>query len=139
MFISLGTLAYVFGAAPLANGQPALSDTAGTIALIAANAFVVFFGISWGPTVWVLLGEMFNNRIRAAALGLAAAAQWISNFLISTTFPALFRPTTSIYRTGFSPPGVNTLCSVSTSNPRALTFSETSFTFALCAGPPSFP
>lgn len=56
---------------------------------IAANAFVVFFGISWGPTVWVLLGEMFNNRIRAAALGLAAAAQWISNFLISTTFPAL--------------------------------------------------
>ena len=49
----------------------------------------MFFGISWGPTVWVLLGEMFNNRIRAAALGLAAAAQWISNFLISTTFPAL--------------------------------------------------
>ncbi len=89
MFVSLGTLAYVFGTAPLVNGQPALGDTAGTIALIAANAFVVFFGISWGPTVWVLLGEMFNNRIRAAALGLAAAAQWISNFLISTTFPAL--------------------------------------------------
>ncbi|MDQ4091942.1 MAG: MFS transporter, partial [Actinomycetota bacterium] len=89
MFVSLGMLAYVFGTAPLVNGQPALSDTAGTIALIAANAFVVFFGISWGPTVWVLLGEMFNNRIRAAALGLAAAAQWVSNFLISTTFPAL--------------------------------------------------
>jgi MFS transporter, SP family, sugar:H+ symporter len=89
MFVSLGMLAYVFGTAPLVNGQPALSDTAGTIALIAANAFVVFFGISWGPTVWVLLGEMFNNRIRAAALGLAAAAQWISNFLISTTFPTL--------------------------------------------------
>lgn len=89
MFVSLGTLASVFGTAPLVNGQPALSDTAGTIALIAANAFVMFFGISWGPTVWVLLGEMFNNRIRAAALGLAAAAQWISNFVISTTFPAL--------------------------------------------------
>jgi MFS transporter, SP family, sugar:H+ symporter len=89
MFVSLGTLAYVFGTAPLVNDQPALSDTAGTIALIAANTFVVFFGISWGPAVWVLLGEMFTNRIRAAALGLAAAAQWISNFLISTTFPAL--------------------------------------------------
>ncbi len=49
----------------------------------------MFFGLSWGPAVWVLLGEMFNNRIRAAALGLAASAQWISNFLISTTFPAL--------------------------------------------------
>ena len=89
MAVSLGTLAYVFGTAPLVNGQPALSNTAGTTALIAANAFVVFFGISWGPTVWVLLGEIFNNRIRAAALGLAAAAQWISNFVISTTFPAL--------------------------------------------------
>jgi MFS family permease len=89
MFASLVTLTYVFGTAPLVNGQPVLGDTAGSTALIAANAFVVFFGLSWGPTVWVLLGEMFNNRIRAAALGLAASAQWISNFLVSTTFPAL--------------------------------------------------
>jgi SP family sugar:H+ symporter-like MFS transporter len=89
MFVSLATLAYVFGTAPLVDGQPSLSANAGTVALIAANAFVVFFGISWGPTVWVLLGEMFNNRIRAAALGLAAAAQWISNFIVSTTFPTL--------------------------------------------------
>ena len=89
MFVSLAALAYVFGTAPVVNGQPTLSDTAGAIALIAANAFVVFFGLSWGPTVWVLLGEMFNNRIRAAALGLAVSAQWISNFVISTSFPAL--------------------------------------------------
>jgi hypothetical protein len=59
------------------------------IALVAANLFVVFFGVSWGPVVWVLLGEMFSNRIRAAALGLAAAAQWVSNFAISMTFPEL--------------------------------------------------
>jgi hypothetical protein len=39
--------------------------------------------------VWVLLGEMFPNRNRAAALGLAAAAQWIANCLITATFPAL--------------------------------------------------
>jgi SP family sugar:H+ symporter-like MFS transporter len=89
MFISLATLGYVFGTAPVINGQPQLTAATGTVALIAANAFVVFFGISWGPTVWVLLGEMFNNRIRAAALGLAASAQWISNFVVSTTFPAL--------------------------------------------------
>jgi MFS transporter, SP family, sugar:H+ symporter len=36
-----------------------------------------------------MLGEKFSNRIRAAALGVAAAAQWIANWLISTTFPAL--------------------------------------------------
>jgi MFS transporter, SP family, sugar:H+ symporter len=89
MFVSLATLAYIFGTTPLVDGQPSLNAKAGTIALIAANAFVVFFGISWGPTVWVLLGEMFNNRIRAAALGLAASAQWISNFIVSTTFPTL--------------------------------------------------
>ena len=57
------------------------------IALIAANLFVVAFGMSWGPVVWVLLGEMFPNRIRAAALGLAAAGQWAANWLITVTFP----------------------------------------------------
>ena len=61
----------------------------GTIALVAANLYVVSFGMSWGPVVWVLLGEMFNNRIRATALAVAAAAQWIANWLVSTTFPAL--------------------------------------------------
>ncbi len=89
MALSLGTLAVVFGTAPVEAGEPVLSDTSGIIALIAANLFVVFFGVSWGPVVWVLLGEIFSNRIRAAALGLAASAQWLANFAISTTFPAL--------------------------------------------------
>lgn len=89
MMLSLGTLAVVFGSAPVVNDSPVLGPMAGPVALIAANLFVMFFGVSWGPVVWVLLGEIFNNRIRAAALGLAAAAQWLSNFLISTTFPAL--------------------------------------------------
>jgi sugar porter (SP) family MFS transporter len=61
----------------------------GPIALVAANLFVVCFGASWGPLVWVLLGEMFPNSIRAKALGVAAAAQWIANFIITVSFPAL--------------------------------------------------
>ncbi|KSW29050.1 sugar porter family MFS transporter [Cellulomonas sp. B6] len=61
----------------------------GVTALVAANAFVVFFGATWGPLVWVLLGEMFPNRIRAAALGVAASAQWIANFVITLSFPEL--------------------------------------------------
>jgi len=89
MAITLGTMAVIFGTAAQVDGKPVLGDVAGTIALIAANLFVVAFGMSWGPVVWVLLGEMFNNRIRAAALGLAASAQWISNFIVSTTFPTL--------------------------------------------------
>ena len=59
------------------------------IAVISANLYVVFFGVSWGPVVWVLLGEMFNNRIRAYALAVAAAAQWVANYIVSQTFPTL--------------------------------------------------
>ncbi|MGC5584446.1 sugar porter family MFS transporter [Ornithinimicrobium sp. W1679] len=94
MFVSLGLMAWIFATAnQVANEagelEPVLGDTQGLIALIAANAFVVFFGMSWGPGVWVLLGEMFNNRIRATALGIAAAAQWLANFAISTSFPVM--------------------------------------------------
>jgi hypothetical protein len=59
------------------------------IALVAADLFVVAFGISWGPVLWVLLGEMFPNRIRSAALGLASGVQWMANWTIIVTFPAL--------------------------------------------------
>ncbi|ANS79893.1 Glucose/mannose:H+ symporter GlcP [Serinicoccus hydrothermalis] len=89
MFVTLGTMAWIFANAPVVDGSPSLGDTNGIIALIAANGFVVFFGMSWGPAVWVLLGEMFNNRIRATALGVAAAAQWLANFAISTSFPRM--------------------------------------------------
>ena len=50
---------------------------------------MLFFALSWGVVVWVLLGEMFPNRIRAAALGVAAAAQWIANWVITVSFPTL--------------------------------------------------
>ena len=72
-----------------ADGTPSLPAPPGLIALVAANLFVVAFGMSWGPVVWVLLGEMFPNRIRAAALGLAAAGQWAANWVITVTFPGL--------------------------------------------------
>ncbi len=93
MTVTLGTLAGVFGNAAIdpATGTPTLPGSAGIIALLAANLYVVFFGFSWGPIVWVLLGEMFNNKIRAAALSVAAAIQWIANFIVSTTFPPLLK------------------------------------------------
>ncbi len=93
MAASLGIMAVAFSFATLVS-NPDGTQTAqleapwSIIALIAANAFVVFFGATWGPLVWVLLGEMFPNRIRASALAVAAAAQWAANFFISTTFPA---------------------------------------------------
>ncbi|MEV4217898.1 sugar porter family MFS transporter [Nonomuraea sp. NPDC049725] len=89
MAISLAAAAWAFSSARPVGGDVSLPDPQGMIALIAANLFVLFFALSWGVVVWVLLGEMFPNRIRAAALGVAAAAQWIANWLITVTFPAL--------------------------------------------------
>lgn len=89
MAVTLATMAVIFGTATQVDGQPQLGGATGPIALVAANLFVVAFGMSWGPVVWVLLGEMFPNRIRAAALGLAAAGQWIANCLVTATFPEL--------------------------------------------------
>jgi sugar porter (SP) family MFS transporter len=90
MAVTLITMAVVFANAAIGpDGNPSLPGASGVIALIAANLFVVAFGMSWGPVVWVLLGEMFPNRIRAAALGLAAAGQWAANWVITVTFPGL--------------------------------------------------
>ncbi|MEW5812384.1 MAG: sugar porter family MFS transporter [Actinomycetota bacterium] len=90
MAVTLITMAVIFGNATVnPDGTPSLPGASGIVALIAANLFVVAFGMSWGPVVWVLLGEMFPNRIRAAALGLAAAGQWAANWLITVTFPGL--------------------------------------------------
>jgi sugar porter (SP) family MFS transporter len=86
--VCLLIMAILFGIAPVVNGVPQLGGT-GIVAVFAANLYVVFFGCSWGPVVWVMLGEMFNNKIRAVALAVAASAQWVANFVVSTTFPPL--------------------------------------------------
>ncbi|NMN98712.1 sugar porter family MFS transporter [Antrihabitans stalactiti] len=89
MAVSLVVMSAIFGTASLVDGKPQLGDIAGPVALIAANLFVVAFGMSWGPVVWVLLGESFPNRIRAAALSFAAAGQWVANWIVTVSFPSL--------------------------------------------------
>ena len=89
MAVNLGVMSWAFAGAPLLNGSPHLAGAGAIVALIAANLFVFAFGFSWGPVMWVMLGEMFNNRIRAVAIGLCAMVNWIANFLISDTFPGL--------------------------------------------------
>ncbi|MEU9358180.1 sugar porter family MFS transporter [Streptomyces sp. NPDC048301] len=86
MAVALAFEAWAFSA-DLVDGK--LPTTQGTVALVAAHVFVLFFALSWGVVVWVFLGEMFPNRIRAAALGVAASAQWIANWAITASFPSL--------------------------------------------------
>jgi sugar porter (SP) family MFS transporter len=90
MALSLGAVVFAFaGAAFDANGSLVLSRSDGALALAAANVYVIFFNLSWGPVMWVMLGEMFPNRIRGSGLAVAGAAQWLSNFAITVTFPIL--------------------------------------------------
>ncbi|UGB39469.1 sugar porter family MFS transporter [Frateuria soli] len=89
MAVTLALMAWCFSEAVGSGAGLTLPAPWNITALIAANAYVVFFGISWGPMVWVLLGEMFPNRIRAVAMAVAAAAQWLANFVITSSFPAL--------------------------------------------------
>ena len=85
MAIALATAAWAFSSARSRPATPSgCRRRRASIALVAAHVFVLFFALSWGVVVWVLLGEMFPNRIRAAALAVAAAAQWMANWLITS-------------------------------------------------------
>lgn len=90
MAISLGLLVIAFSNASVADdGSLTLEGIFGPMALVAANVYVVFFNGSWGPVMWVMLGEMFPNQIRGTGLAVSGLAQWGSNFGITITFPVL--------------------------------------------------
>lgn len=89
MSLSLITMVVVFLSATVnAEGSLELGES-GAVALIAANVYVFFFNLSWGPVMWVMLGEMFPNQIRGAGLAVSGFAQWGANFIITMTFPIL--------------------------------------------------
>lgn len=88
MALSLAAVAFAFSQGTLdAEGTLQLPGKMGLVALIAANAYVVCFNMSWGPVMWVMLGEMFPNQIRGSGLAVAGLAQWLTNFAITFTFP----------------------------------------------------
>lgn len=87
MAISLGLVAFAFSTGVLEQGSLQLSDSMGVLALVAANIYVVFFNLSWGPVMWVMLGEMFPNQMRGSGLAVSGLVQWGTNFLITMTFP----------------------------------------------------
>ncbi len=90
MAVTLGILAWAF-ASGIINNQNILElpGQLGMVSLVAANLYVVFFNLSWGPVMWVVLGEMFPNQMRGSGLAIAGLAQWTSNFAITLTFPIL--------------------------------------------------
>jgi SP family sugar:H+ symporter-like MFS transporter len=91
MSISLAVVAFAFSHVDKASGVGSIPKGYGTTAIVGAHVYVFFFAMSWGVVVWVLLGEMFPNRIRALALSVAASFQWVANFAISQSFPSMSR------------------------------------------------
>ena len=90
MAVTLFAMVYAFANGTLdAEGNLQLSSNLGTVALVAANLYVIFFNFSWGPVMWVMLGEMFPNQIRGSGLAVSGFAQWIANFGITMSFPIM--------------------------------------------------
>ncbi|HPS25627.1 MAG TPA: D-xylose transporter XylE [Bacteroidales bacterium] len=84
----------VIGSVGMMTGMIALSilsfkDVIGIAALVFIIIYTASFMMSWGPICWVLISEIFPNTIRGQAVAIAVAAQWISNFVVSSTFPSL--------------------------------------------------
>ena len=62
----------------------------GIVPVLSVIVYAAFFMMSWGPICWVLIAEIFPNTIRGKAVAIAVAFQWIFNYIISSTFPALY-------------------------------------------------
>lgn len=64
-------------------------QSVGLVSLIGVLIFIASFALSMGPVVWVLLSEMFPNKIRSVAMSVAVAAQWAANYMVSQSFPVV--------------------------------------------------
>lgn len=83
----VGSVGMMVGMAALAVFS--FTDMIGIGALVFIIIYTASFMMSWGPICWVLISEIFPNTIRSQAVAIAVAVQWVSNFLVSATFPYL--------------------------------------------------
>ncbi len=65
------------------------SNYNGLVIVLLVLANVMFYSITLAPLLWVVLSEIFPNRIRGAAMSIAALAHWVGNFSLTFTFPAI--------------------------------------------------
>lgn len=76
----------------------------GGLKLVFMLTYTAGFAMSWGPVCWVMLAEIFPNSVRSSVMSIAVAAQWVSNFLVSWTFPIMDKNETlvSLFNHGFA-------------------------------------
>ena len=83
--IYIGCIGMIIGF--LLLGVTLQQQNVGILSLLGILVFIASFSLSMGPVVWVLLSEMFPNKIRSVAMSIAVAAQWAANYVVSQSFP----------------------------------------------------
>jgi SP family xylose:H+ symportor-like MFS transporter len=81
----IGSIGMIIGF--LLLGITLQQQSVGFLSLLGVLIFIASFALSMGPVVWVLLSEMFPNKIRSVAMSAAVAAQWAANYVVSQSFP----------------------------------------------------
>ncbi|MBB5710796.1 sugar porter family MFS transporter [Sphingomonas xinjiangensis] len=89
MAVTLFIMVYAFSTGTIEGETLVLPGSMGKVAVAAALAYSALFNISWGPVMWVMLGEMFPNQLRGSALAVCGFAQWFANYLIAQSFPVM--------------------------------------------------
>ena len=84
----------MIGSIGMAVGMLAISALSfmhiiGISTLVFIIIYTASFMMSWGPICWVLISEIFPNKIRGRAVAIAVAAQWAANYFISSTYPSM--------------------------------------------------
>lgn len=87
---------YLIGSVGMFLGLSSLGFTIytqqlGIVSLISILVFIGSFAMSMGPVVWVVLSEMFPNRVRSLAMAIAVGAQWLFNGIVANAFPIINR------------------------------------------------
>ncbi|MGV8095928.1 MAG: sugar porter family MFS transporter [Mangrovibacterium sp.] len=85
--LMLGSVGMAIGM--FAIGGLAFMKVIGISTLVFIIIYTASFMMSWGPITWVLISEIFPNKIRGKAVAIAVAAQWTANYFISSTYPAM--------------------------------------------------
>ena len=100
----LMTGALVMAVSMLGLGTAFSQNLAGGVKLTCMLTYTAGFAMSWGPVCWVMLSEIFPNSVRSTIMAVAVAAQWVSNFLVSWTFPIMDKNETlvKLFNHGFA-------------------------------------
>jgi sugar porter (SP) family MFS transporter len=59
------------------------------ITMIACAVYIFFFALTWGPVMWIMIGEVFPLKIRGLGVGVSSVANWTANLAVALSFPAL--------------------------------------------------